>query len=363
MEYTFKSTSQFLEDYGSPFSWKLNILKVKTIHLSPTPEDAHLFNQIVDDIFWSNESWDIIKQTKSGGISISLTSVLPPMWDIYEGDTSIILTLIHEKGCARVCFEGDFDTNKRRSPISGPQALRQFTDLCAKYNIDLNSYALPPEQSVLIKESIPRPLIKIADGAEPERIYENCHHIDFHSSYPGGLVNTHPEFKEPVEYLYNRRKTCPNKKAVLNLTIGMMQSLKWNKKAQHAQLAFDAITDNNHRVEDVAKRLTDSGRVPLLYNTDGIWYQGEAYHGDGEGPGLGQWDNDHTNCTLRIKSAGAYEYIENGNYYPVVRGYTNLDKIKPREEWEWGDIFKDEASPYIFCFNGTFLCNEKGLLY
>ena len=67
-------------------------------------------------------------------------------------------------------------------------------------------------------------------------------------------------------------------------------------------------------MRELAKQLKDSGRMVLAYNTDGIWYCGEIYHGEGEGNGLGQWSNDHTNCTIRFKSAGSYEYIENGKY-------------------------------------------------
>ena len=32
----------------------------------------------------------------------------------------------------------------------------------------------------------------------------NVHHIDFHNSYPAGLVNTHPEFKDVITFLYNK---------------------------------------------------------------------------------------------------------------------------------------------------------------
>ena len=89
----------------------------------------------------------------------------------------------------------------------------------------------------------------------------------------------------------------------------------------------------------------NNGRHLILTNVDGIWYTGDIYHGDGEGDKLGQWSNDHMNCTCRAKSAGAYEYIENGEYHAVVRGSTNLDKIKPRDQWVWGDIYNEDAVP------------------
>ena len=39
-------------------------------------------------------------------------------------------------------------------------------------------------------------------------------------------------------------------------------------------------------------------------------------------------------------------------------GYTNLDKKKIRNEWSWGDIFKEEASPITFRFD-----ESEGVIY
>ena len=86
-----------------------------------------------------------------------------------------------------------------------------------------------------------------------DRRFFNANHIDFHSSYPAGLANTHPEFRPILENLYNRRKENPMYKAILNLSIGYMQTLNViGFNARYAQLAKDAIADNNRRVEDIA---------------------------------------------------------------------------------------------------------------
>jgi hypothetical protein len=90
---------------------------------------------------------------------------------------------------------------------------------------------------------------------------------------------------------------------------------------------------------ELSEKLEKSGRKILGYNTDGIWYQGEIYHAFGEGSALGEWENDHCNCLFRSKSDGAYEFIEDGKYHPVVRGATRLDSIMDRENWKWGDIY------------------------
>jgi hypothetical protein len=110
-------------------------------------------------------------------------------------------------------------------------------------------------------------------------------------------------------------------------------------------------------MRELAEKMKKSGRRILAYNTDGIWYVGDVYHDEGEGKGLGQWENDHINCKIRFKSAGSYEYIENGKYTPVQRGLTKLDSIKPRDEWQWGDIFSDEGKEITYTF-----VNEIGFI-
>ena len=209
-----------------------------------------------------------------------------------------------------------------------------------KDSIDLDKYKI--DNGAEVKKTIDKPLILFRDDIKGF-VYDNVHHIDFHNSYPAGLVNTHPEFKTTVERIYNMRND-PDKsalyKAILNYSIGWMQSLKGGKTAAWAHLAADAIRDNNKRIIELTIKLQAAGRVILGYNTDGIWYQGKPYSGAGEGKGLGQWSNDHVYCTFRAKSNGIYEFMEAGKYYPVVRGVTDLDMIKPREEWEWGDIYK-----------------------
>ena len=68
---------------------------------------------------------------------------------------------------------------------------------------------------------------------------------------------------------------------------------------------------------------------------------------------MGEWHNDHINCTFRAKSSGSYEFIENGKYHPVVRGITNSSK----KNWEWGDIYTKKAEMVLFKFS-----EEEGVI-
>ena len=134
-------------------------------------------------------------------------------------------------------------------------------------------------------------------------------------------------------------------KNILNFSIGFMQSLG-GCSARWAHLSRDAIKDNNDRVRELARRLDKSGRLVISFNTDGIWYRGPVFHGKGEGDNMGDWHNDRINCQFRMKSDGAYEFIEDGIYYPVVRGISNDVK----GDWQWGDIYTDKAQAQLFTF-------------
>lgn len=310
-----------------------------------TVENIDKFNEIYQYII--DQEWKILERTPSGGIK--KVKIRIPSFDAKATATSIELTILHKDGFFRIQMRfSNFMEDNDNNAIYGTKAFKMFKDLCKKYNIDLNKYKI--SNGAEVKKEIEKPLIKFERPIYRDMIIEGAHHIDFHNSYPAGLVNTHPEFAPIVETFYKGRKEHPEYKAVLNLTVGYMQSLVCCK-AQWAHLSRDAINDNNKRIRELAATLRENGRIIIAYNTDGIWYTGDVYHGKGEGHELGQWENDHINCKIRFKSAGSYEYIEDGVYHPVVRGRTKLDlKGITRDQWKWGDIYNDEADPLIYRF-------------
>ena len=98
-----------------------------------------------------------------------------------------------------------------------------------------------------------------------------------------------------------------------------------------------------------------------MWNTDGIWYQGDVYHDEGEGKQLGQWKNDYIDCMWRAASKGKYEFADSeGNYHPVVRGRTRLDKVKERDDWEWGDIYDVRAQVIEYVWTEDGITNAEG---
>lgn len=358
------SWQDLLAKYGVPSQLEANYRKTPVAAIDNTEDGAHFFNTLYREVMRlaAKQKWNKITRTKSGGISISRKNFIPPMWDVRATYSCIEMTVI-DKRMIRVQFRLVCNWEKETT-ISGREAFREFKERCRRKGIELDDYVI--DNGIAVKETIPNLLIKMVNAAYKDVEWENCHHIDFHNSFPSGLCNTHPEFREVVEPIYNERKD-PEKtdlnKAILNYTIGMFQSID-NTGAAWAHLSKDAITDNNNRLLELTRRLEKSGRLPLLWNTDGVWYQGDVYHGEGEGKNLGEWENDHTNCRLRIKSNGAYEFIEGGKYYPVIRGRTRLDKIKPRDNWHWGDIYGGDLTEPIKMtwIAGVGICDENEFL-
>lgn len=344
-----------LKDFSSSSSIGTpNYINIKCNLLTPNEENAIIFNEILN--YLKTNIKNKIKRTKSGGIS-KTKFVRLPSWDYTYGPSGAELLILTEDGNYRIQFRPqlakDEDNDKT---MSGRKAFKEFSKILLNNGINIEDYAV--DNGKEIKNEIEKPLIKLersvyADFNGISSGIKNCHHIDFHNSYPGGLAITHPEFKPIIDMMYEKRKENEVYKAILNYSIGFMQS-KW-VGYKYAALARDAINNNNKRVRRISELLKKSGRTVLAYNTDGIWYSGEIFHGENEGSSVGQWENDHVNCLLRFKSAGSYEYIEDGKYKPVVRGYTKLDKIKSREEWSWGDIYKADII--------TYRLNENGIIF
>lgn len=316
------------------FTSKFNYLLIPVTTFGFNDEDIEKFNEIYHFLLKSN--FKKILRSEKGTILYD-NSYNMPCYDINNTKTCLELTILTFEGFWRIQFR----TKLQGKRLSGRACFTKLKKELEKDGIDIAKYYIDNGEEV--KTEIESPMIDINNENFINKTINGVHHVDFHSSYPAGLANAYPEFRKTLERLYLNRHKKESYKAILNLSIGFFQSKIFGYKLAH--LAKAAILDNNERIKDLAKRIYDSGNVIISYNTDGIWYYGNIFHsskGD-EGEGLGQWSHDHINCKIRFKSKGAYEFIENGVYTPVVRGHTNLDKVKPREEWNWGDIYKAEA--------------------
>ena len=148
-------------------------------------------------------------------------------------------------------------------------------------------------------------------------------------------------------------------KLVLNMSYGWFQCRYFGYKLAHISKFCIEYTINY--LKQITEYLMKNDCSIICYNTDGVWFKCDTPSFIEEiekktNYKLGGYKLDHKNCSIRFKSAGCYEYMEDGVYTPVVRGRTNLDDLKPRKDWEWGDIYK--AIPHIY-YNST---EEYGII-
>ena len=344
-----------LREYLEHFNTNLlheepNQYKLQPNNLKFNDLNVDTFNTLLDLLEESN--LNTIIRTPSGAIAKGKAKYNNSYaYDLIVNRTGLRLTILF--GDMAWVFKLGRLEEFKKAGVYPNVAFATFKKKCLAKGIDLDAYKI--NNGLEVKKTIPSPLIKMKYHMTRRDLgISDVHHIDFHNSYPAGLCNTHPEFRPVIEPIYEERKIPEFKeinKAILVDSIGWMQSYKpkENRFAEWAHLSKDAITDNNKRVIELAIRIQATGHEIIGYNTDGIWYKGDVYHGQGEGPRLGEWQNDHINCIFRSRSDGAYEFIENGRYEAVVRGLTTYDLIEPeREKWKWGDIFNGEVIQYKF---------------
>lgn len=331
----------------------LNQYNTKPLKLEPTPENAEIFNEIYQ--FLLTTDLNILERSPSGSIRRGpryLKNLYA--YDIKKSSLGIMLTISLD-GYLRVIKFGLFK-DKDAPDIYPTAAFKQFEETCSKFGVELEDYAI--DNGAEVRANTEKAFIDM-DPSIIDKELNNVHHIDFHSSYPAGLANTHPEFRPIMEYYYNIRKIDNVAKFIMNSGIGFMCTDKFGFNCKYAHLRKDAVEDNNRRIEDLRLRLILTGHRIIGHNTDGIWYQGDIYHGIGEGDKLGDWSNDHVNCKFRAKSNGAYEFIENGKYKAVIRGQTSYDAIEPnRDNWVWGDIYKATIIGWKFDIKEGIYFNE-----
>ena len=338
----------YIRDKGYKYAlprMPLNYLKLPVNQIPISDAGMDEFNRLLEVLEESNYEYKIVR-TPSGGISISQQN-LHVSYDISVKRYGVEVTVIGIC-CARFQFRA---SKKESGGIYGHQAWTEFNKICEKFNIDLKGMAINNGEEV--KQTIPSPKIELNENYK-ELLMENVNHIDIHSAYMGAIAENFPELRPAIEYIYNGRKEKAINKAILTHTYGYMQSKGTNYRYSHMSKA--AVETTIKKLETLSKKLKESGRRVVAFNTDGIWYVGEPYHGDGEGKGLGQWSNDHVNCKAYFKSKGIYCYIENDIFTAVARGRFKLDQIKPRDQWTLHDIMHMNEQPYKY----EFVPNEKG---
>ena len=329
----------------------LNYNKIPTTVIEAMPGNEDQFNDIYTALLGLS-NFKQIKRTNSGGISMSVgRRFMFDQYDIKQVGPVLELTIITlEKSCRiQWRLKNYKDENEDKKLVSASYYYKRYwLPKCKKYNINMTDYFCSPEDGLEAKKQIHKPDINIYNNLVRFTALQNVHHLDFHKFYISGLINTHPEFRPVVEDLLKDKQNEKIHKTGLASLIGLFQSPVIQYRL--AKLSKDAINDAYVRYDEVKDNLVKDNRKIILTNTDGIWYQGELYHGKYESSELLGWSNDHKDCTLIAKSAGSYQYIEDNKVNTVVRGYTRRDRIIPRSEWEFGDIFDPTVKALMWKF-------------
>ena len=342
----------------------VNYLKLPVTVLKPNEEGAAKFNEVLHFLRDECHYSDTMRFTKSGGIQ-KKGNPIGYGKRVTRSQFEIVAWI--RCGCFRVMLSANYDA-VNEGGLNGRQAYWLLKKEFEADGIHLDDYAT--DTGLAVKQTIESPMISLTAYAKEGKTYEHVHHLDLHSAYPSGLVANYPEMAKTIERIYAGRK-IPGQgkrlKLAMDASIGFFQSpyciINGNGYAL-ANLSKKAIAWTNKTIISITVELLKSGYRPLAYNTDGIWYAklkdgetiaSEPFHGTLEGDGLGRYANDHIDCRIRWKSKGSYEFIENGVCKPVVRGSTRLDFFKPRSEWEWGDIFRADATVFKLSWKGDYV--------
>lgn len=309
--------------------------------------DKDEFNELY--FWWRDQGIAMgIERTKSGGIKLP---VRLPRFDVVThknlGFELIALAVIDGKD---MFYRVQLRTNKLKvvnsKNLDGRQAMSLFVKELQKDGVNITKRYI--NNGLEIKKAFPKIRIELLRQSYIGMIFDNAHHMDINNSFPAGMAKCCPEWKKTIERLYYGRREHPEYKQILVIMYGMCQSSLIGYKLAH--VAKYAVELNNRKVDKMIDYLKSVGCTPIAVNSDGIWYTGPLQD-QIDSDKLGWWRHDHKNCKLRYKSDGCYEFIENGKYYPVVRGTTDLDKVKERGSWQWGDIFRNDAAPIDWVFD------------
>lgn len=322
-----------------------NAIKMKTRNCGLTIESTTEFNAIVK----ACEKYIDHKMefTPSNAIKMARQYTKHEGWGVrYTSKGIPELIIISFRGMWRFQYRGA----GKKPPEYGTQSWKNFTKDCKEAGINLEEIAVPAEQAMQVKNSIPKPHIKCLRKGYIDKELDNVHFIDLHSAYPTGIAEEFPQLR-PVLYKYYtlRRKYKAEgkvkqeekmKQRLVNIS-GMSESEF--VKYRYSKMAKAAKERTNQKLEALIQEITEAGSTPILTNTDGIYYRGELHKFANEGDDMGQLQ-PKTTTKFRMKSAGAYEYLdEKGKYHCSLRGRTALDLVKRREDWSWGDIYQTGA--------------------
>lgn len=349
---------ELLPDAGESLSAsKLNKINLNTVYLKLDDEGIEKFNEIYQLV----SDWRELKLTKSGGISIKGRDFRWYSHKTVSTKSGCELIIVAPEKSYRIIIKRENTEQKKK--IHGHTAFAEFKKRLEEKGFDISELAI--ENGLEVKQTIQKPDIRMIEEYKDKTV-EHAFHVDINSAYMAGIKTAYGSagngiLGEVINDIYINRKNPKygqRNKDILNLSQGYFQSV-YCVLNHHgyalAHLSKAGIEACYNGLQKLIAYYEKEGCKLIGTNTDGAWFEAPKDMEEWEvnritSDRLGGCKVDHWDCTLRYKTRGAYEFIENGVYTPVVRGSTKLDQIKPRSEWKWGDIYRKEVKYEIVYF-------------
>lgn len=358
------------EEYGHyiPDGLKIDLwdMPKKTIHISEYKEFNELYQNILCRIPRVHEGID---RTNRGTIRVGRgrNLELHECFDIKvnKGCGKVVFTVLLWTGSFQLTIANTFTEEELEAEITGGIAWREFLKILATFGISIEDFAITNGKE--IADTIVMPYRGAAwEGVYGSTFYD-VFHIDINSAYMAGVAKKYPELAPAIYSLYDKRrllkeipdylKTPEEKrlnlmiKAILNMTYGYMRSewVDW----KYAHIAKEGVEYCKKKIVELRENLENHGCSVIFYSVDAVWGIGDISWFESSNE-IGECKLDMIVEQFSARSAEAYEYIYKGKYKPKVCGLTTLDKIKPRSQWEWGDIYYQSLYKLTYKF-------EKGI--
>lgn len=314
-----------------------------------------------------------VEPTPSGGIPFNSYVKYHDRFCVVVKKASFEIIIASRDGCYRFVIKSTRENKETRD--SGVAATRNIYKIAKDLGIDLTKYETPgdTEERKAVKNEIKKAHIELLANNVVGKVLHNCFHIDINSAYGAKIGEKYPELLPIYEKVYNDRLKAKNEhddyynsklKSVLTNSTGCYQSEfcpdfndpRSRKPYAFTNLAKAAVNGCREEIEYLIEEGRRQGFIPILTNTDGIYFMslipGRVFKSPKLGDGLGQYKIDFEGDMI-IKSKGSYQLrFKDGHIKTVVRGQTQLDKVKDRSQWYFGEILEDNVcSLKIYSFD------------
>ena len=295
-----------------------------------------------------------VTRKRTGSIHLAksyLNEVTTGSQVIGTNSTTTIQLIIHDRDKGWCIVQIQRDKLEQTRSVSGLNALKSLIDAVPA----LKRYISDDRSANDAAQQAAKKLYREFEGVPANatqyngQVLNHVWSVDINSAFPYALTHIVPSSKQYIHKLYAKRKVSAKAKGKLNNAIGAMTSkvttfLGLPPKAL-SQLRYEILNWHNDQFQAYVDYFESQGAIILNKRIDSIkflWpHQDRKPRIPNEGTDIGQLKVDFADATYLQISTSKYQYIDptTNKLKVVISGLTSLDRIKPREDWNWDDIF------------------------